>query len=92
MSTVDPTGAALYSLGMATKQARITEQLDFDQLASRVEELIQLCERLQEENNRLRAQQSQLQSERTRLAEKNELSRQKVEGMVSRLKSLELEL
>lgn len=77
---------------MATKQARYAEQLDFDQLTARIEELIQLCERLQEENNRLRAQHAQLQSERTRLAEKNEVSRQKVEGMVSRLKSLEMEL
>lgn len=56
-----------------------------------MDRLIQVCERLQEENDQLRARASDWQRERVRLVEKNELARSRVEAMITRLKSLESE-
>jgi cell division protein ZapB len=77
---------------MTSKQVNSPQKLDLDLLTLRVEELIRLCERLREENNRLKAVQIQLQAAQTRLADKNELSRTKLESMIARLKTLEVEL
>lgn len=77
---------------MTSKQINSQQKLDLDLLTLRVEELIGLCERLREENNRLKATQTQLQAAQARLADKNELSRTKLESMITRLKTLEVEL
>jgi len=77
---------------MTAKQINSPQKLDLDLLTLRVEELIKLCERLREENARLKAAQTQLQAAHSRLADKNELSRAKLESMISRLKTLEVEL
>lgn len=77
---------------MTSKQINSPQKLDLDLLTQRVEELIRLCDRLREENNRLKAAQTQLQASQSRLADKNELSRTKLESMIARLKSLEVEL
>ncbi|MBL8259460.1 MAG: TIGR02449 family protein [Candidatus Competibacteraceae bacterium] len=58
-------------------------------LAERVEQLVQLCERLSLENQSLREQRQELQAKCEQLYEKNELSRSRIETMVVRLKSLE---
>lgn len=60
-------------------------------LEAKLDRLIQLCERLRQENRQLREQESGWLRERTRLIEKNELARTRVEAMISRLKSLEAE-
>lgn len=60
-------------------------------LETKMDRLIQVCERLQEENDQLRARASDWQRERVRLVEKNELARSRVEAMITRLKSLESE-
>ena len=60
-----------------------------DSLASQLDELIQVCERLKAENTSLRAQQQVLTTERARLIEKNELARTRVEAMITRLKAME---
>ena len=52
-------------------------------------ELIDMADRLKVENESLRAQQLNLVEERSRLIEKNELARTRVEAIVTRLKSLE---
>lgn len=59
------------------------------QLASRVDTLLELARRLAEENRSLRQAQEQLASERAQLHNKNELARTRVEAMIQRLKSLE---
>ena len=77
---------------MTSKQINSPQKLDLDLLTLRVEELIKLCEHLREENTRLKVVQTQLQAAQSRLADKNELSRTKLESMITRLKSLEVEL
>lgn len=77
---------------MTSKQINSPQKLDLNLLTLRVEELIKLCERLREENSRLKAALTQTQSAQSRLADKNELSRAKLESMIARLKTLEVEL
>jgi len=77
---------------MTSKQINSPQKLDLDLLTLRIEELIKLCERLCEENNRLKAAQTQLQASQSRLADKNDLSRTRIEAMIARLKTLEVEL
>lgn len=59
------------------------------QLAARIDKLIDLTRRLAEENRSLRQGQEQLVNERAQLLNKNELARSRVEAMIHRLKSLE---
>lgn len=77
---------------MTSKKINAPAKLDLDQLASRLEELIELCERLQAENLRLKAAQAQMQAAHGRLADRADLSRRKLEAMITRLKTLEAEL
>ncbi|WP_439134377.1 TIGR02449 family protein [Pseudomaricurvus sp.] len=65
-------------------------------LEEKLDQLIELCGRLNEENGQLRQEvnaskvrESDWQVERARLVEKNELAKNRVEAMISRLKSLE---
>lgn len=71
-----------------TAHNEVTE-LDLRKLESRVEELIEQCGKLGEENRSLRAQQEKLVAERAALIEKTELARSRVEAMITRLKALE---
>jgi cell division protein ZapB len=59
------------------------------QLAARIDKLMDLTRRLAEENRSLRQGQEQLANERAQLLNKNELARSRVEAMIHRLKSLE---
>ncbi len=63
--------------------------LELHRLEQKVEDMIRLCARLREENRTLRTQQEQLVSERAALIEKNEIARNRVEAMLTRLKSME---
>lgn len=65
----------------------ISEQITA--LEQRVESLIELCRRLQRENDMLRDSQSSLNAERAALLEKNETARSRIEAMISRLKAME---
>lgn len=60
-------------------------------LEAKLDRLVQLCEQLNQENQKLRDKESGWLRERTRLIEKNELARTRVEAMITRLKSLETE-
>lgn len=62
---------------------------DLGVIAARIDQLIALCARLQEENRSLRTSQEALMSERANLLTKNEQARSRVEAMIARLKSLE---
>lgn len=59
------------------------------EIAARVDQLVELCRRLSEENRSLRHSQEQLASERAGLIARNEQARARVEAMIGRLKSLE---
>lgn len=58
-------------------------------LEQKLDELIRLCEVLNNENHLLKSKESNWAMERARLVEKNELARVKIEAMIVRLKSLE---
>jgi cell division protein ZapB len=62
-----------------------------EQLEAKLDKLIELCSRLQSENHNLRDRETALLRERSKLLEKNEMARSKVEAMISRLKNLEIE-
>ncbi|MDX1443428.1 MAG: TIGR02449 family protein [Gammaproteobacteria bacterium] len=58
-------------------------------LEERLEEVLDLCSKLTEENRSLRDSQEQLVQEKATLVQRNEQVRTRVEGMITRLKSLE---
>lgn len=66
---------------MASQQLKVLE--------SKINELIKVCSQLHDENRALKANESFLMNERSRLLEKNEEARVKVEAMIGRLKTLE---
>ncbi len=66
-------------------------QQELDTLELRVTELITLCQDLRRENHFLRHQQDELSNERTELIEKNQLARDHIQSMISRLKNMEQE-
>ena len=63
---------------------------DLQKLESQIDALIDTVEQLKQENTSLRHQQDQLLGERSQLIEKTELARNRVEAMITRLRSLEL--
>jgi len=61
----------------------------FDVLESRLIQLMERCEKLEQENEQLKSSEAALREERARLLQINDQTRQKVEAMIQRLKSLE---
>lgn len=62
-----------------------------DQLKQKIDHLISLSEQLHSENKALRERENNLLKERSKLVEKNDLARTRVEAMIHRLKSLEVD-
>jgi len=60
-----------------------------NKLEQQVNELLELCQRLGNDNKELRAQLQQLTSERSNLIEQKEKVRVQVESMITRLRSME---
>ena len=60
-------------------------------LENSVNELLLVCRQLTEQNNALKKKQAEWSGERSRLLEKNEKVRSRLELMVSRLKMMEAE-
>ncbi len=58
-------------------------------LEKQLDELLVLTQVLSKENKALRAQQKSWSTERAKLIEKNELAKNRVESMITRLKALE---
>ena len=75
---------------MSHENSRTSEQ-ELKTLEVRVDELIQLCNQLKNENQALREQRTSLVSERAQLLKKNELARSRIEAMIMRLKGMEQE-
>ncbi len=74
---------------MAVEKPTQASDLDLSRLEYRVAELIQVCERLKDENQSLRRQHQGLITERASLIEKNEQVRGRIEAMINRLRSME---
>ena len=66
------------------------EKPDLSALEAQIDELIQRCERLSDENQALRDQQGSLVTERASLIEKSEIARTRVEAMIARLRAMEI--
>ena len=67
------------------------EDKQFNELSHKIDELIQLASSLDKENRLLKSQASDWQQEREQLVENTEIARNRVEAMISRLKTLEQE-
>ena len=65
------------------------DTLDTRALEEKIDHLIRICSRLEDENRALRDQQSSLIAERATLVEKSELARSRVEAMITRLRAME---
>ncbi|MEE9398134.1 MAG: TIGR02449 family protein [Methylococcales bacterium] len=63
-------------------------EFEFDNLEKKVNALLSLVERLQEENSTLKQGQEELLDERSQLLTKNEMTKKKVEEMITKLKSM----
>lgn len=74
---------------MESNKPEYTET-DLNHLEQRIDELIDTVSQLTNENTSLRQQKDKLNTERSHLIEKTEVARNRVEAMISRLKSLEL--
>ena len=61
-------------------------------LEIRVNDLIKTCEELKRENQLLKNQQDSYSVERANLIEKNEQARKRVEAIITRLKSMEVNI
>ena len=74
-------------MSKSNKQSQI--DLELSLLEAKIDGLLKTIERLSMENRSLRAQQDTLATERASLIERHDLVRNRVEAIVSRLKSLE---
>jgi len=63
--------------------------LDIKDLETKIDELIAVCDELERQNSVMNTDREKWLHERTRLLEKNELAKSKVEAMIMRLKALE---
>ncbi len=73
---------------MSDQEINITED-DLKRLEARVDDLIQANARLLDENSSLLSTQESLVTERAELIEKTEMAKNRVEAMITRLKSME---
>ena len=64
-------------------------KIKITRLESQADELLGLCQRLSEENSHLRKQLNNMANERAGLVELKEQARNHVEGMITRLRSME---
>jgi len=79
-------------LQQRTRGIRTVANFDLERLETQVEELIEGCRHLREENHSLRLRQEALVAERAELIEKTEQARARVEAMLDRLKTMEEQL
>ncbi|MDQ7017011.1 MAG: TIGR02449 family protein [Gammaproteobacteria bacterium] len=70
-------------------QSPLSVEQKLAQLQQQLDQLLARCQQQRDENRLLREQAQRLTLERAQLVEKNELARNRVEAMISRLKSME---
>ncbi len=66
-----------------------TFETELKRLESRLDELVDICSQLKEENRSLKQRQDTFTAERATLLQKNEQVRARVEAMIGRLKAME---
>ena len=64
-------------------------EVELKRLEGRLDELVDVCKQLKEENQSLKQRQDLLMTERATLLQKNEQVRARVEAMIGRLKAME---
>lgn len=75
---------------MDKRDTRKLSEQDLKGLEIRINELITTCEELKKENKLYKSQQDSYSTERAALIDKNEQARKRVEAMITRLKSMEV--
>ena len=94
-SIVDRGNLAIDSVRMRVYIGPMAENLnsnfehELKRLEQRVDELVRVCDQLQDENRSLKQRQDILTAERANLLQKNEQVRARVEAMIGRLKAME---
>ena len=71
------------------KNINLNFENDLKRLEERLDDLVEICNRLQTENKSLKEKQETLSHERASMVQKNEQDRARVEAMHVRLKSME---
>lgn len=74
---------------MTNKMTPSPVELELSRLEQQVAGLLEIIDRLGQENRSLRAQQDTIASERANLLEKHDQVRNRVDAIVTRLKSME---
>ena len=69
----------------------MTSEQQLQTLEARLNELLEICSRLRNENQTLHSRESRLLEERAQLLKKNDMAKTRVEAIISRLRSLEQE-
>jgi cell division protein ZapB len=69
--------------------ALLENRVDISTLEKRIDELIALCDEMESKQTSMESDRDTWLQERTRLLEKNEMAKTKIEAMIMRLKSLE---
>jgi len=86
--TIDSASWRFYIASMADDVTAMFEH-ELKRLEKRVDALVQVCDKLQDENKSLKQRQDSLTAERANLLQKNEQVRARVEAMIGRLKAME---
>ena len=76
-------------IGRMTKNTKPVVEQELSHLEEKVDSLVRIVDQLMKENRSLRAQQENLTMERAGLLEKHDQVRNRVDAIVTRLKSLE---
>ena len=84
-----PEPDALYIAAMSSDPGNERFEVELKRLEKRLDELVGIWQKLQDENESLRTRQDSLTAERANLLQKNEQVRGRVEAMISRLKAME---
>jgi len=76
-------------ISVMEKNINLNFENDLKRLEERLDDLVEICNRLQTENKTLKEKQETLSHERASMVQKNEQVRARVEAMIVRLKSME---
>lgn len=74
---------------MANKKQTQAADIALNKLETRVEDLVSMVGKLKDENDSLSSSHKTMSTERSKLVEKNEKVKSRVEAMITRLKAME---
>ncbi|MGB1109549.1 MAG: DUF904 domain-containing protein [Gammaproteobacteria bacterium] len=76
---------------MKAESPSLRLDLDIERLRARLDSLISHCGNLEDQLAELRGRQTELEESHAKLMSKNDEARKRVEGMIARLKALEVD-